>query len=297
LKTKFGKNKKQISFYGDYSEMISRNIGVLRVSEQKKLFGLSVAIAGTGGIGGLLSERLTRLGIGDLRISDPGFFEKSNRNRQYASGSHSESKKKTIEIKKELLQINPEIRITSDTKGIRTQNEADAFIEGASIVIDAMDYGLFRQSIYLQRAARKKGLYYLFASAIGFGTMVVIFSPDGLTLEEYNGLPKDADFDALPKILLSSEKVCPTLPAYMIEFLGQRNYKRMIEGKMPVSTNSIGVGLSSIVAANEIINIFLKRKPIIHAPNYIHIDLMENKYLIYKVVSSQKKKMAQAKRT
>ena len=57
------------------------------------------------------------------------------------------------------------------------------------LIIDEMDFGMFRHSIWLQRAARKENIHYLFAYAIGFGALAVIFSPKGMTLEEYDDLP------------------------------------------------------------------------------------------------------------
>jgi molybdopterin/thiamine biosynthesis adenylyltransferase len=263
------------------AEYFSRNIGVLRTQEQKILSQSSVAIAGVGGVGGLLAERLTRIGIGEVRISDPGTFEKSNFNRQFGSGIRSDGKKKVQIIKKELLNINPSIRVMSDSKGIWRQKDADDFVEGASIIVDAMDYGLFKQSIYLQKAARARNLYYLFTGAIGFGAIITIFKPDGCTLEEYNGLPKDVDLDTLPKIILESDNVCSTFPSYLFYALTKKQSSKMIRGEIPVSTNSIGVGLSSIASANEVVNLLLKRKPAITAPDYIHIDLLERKYLIH----------------
>jgi tRNA A37 threonylcarbamoyladenosine dehydratase len=53
------------------SEIFSRNIGILTEAEQEKLHQTTVGVAGVGGIGGFLSERLIRMGIGRLKITDP----------------------------------------------------------------------------------------------------------------------------------------------------------------------------------------------------------------------------------
>ena len=57
-----------------YRSIFSRNIGFFTESEQEKLRRSTIGIAGMGGVGGLLAERLTRLGIGQLKILDPGDF-------------------------------------------------------------------------------------------------------------------------------------------------------------------------------------------------------------------------------
>jgi hypothetical protein len=40
------------------------------------------------------------------------------------------------------------------------------------------------------------------------------------------------------------------------------------------------VGLTSILTANEAINILLKKKEITVAPRYLYIDLMEQRFII-----------------
>jgi tRNA A37 threonylcarbamoyladenosine dehydratase len=59
-------------------EMFIRNVGFLTESEQDAIGRSTVAIAGMGGVGGLLAERLARLGVGQMKITDPGDFEHSN---------------------------------------------------------------------------------------------------------------------------------------------------------------------------------------------------------------------------
>jgi molybdopterin/thiamine biosynthesis adenylyltransferase len=263
------------------SDFYERNIGVFSLSEQKKLSKATVAIAGVGGIGGLLAERLTRMGVGGLKITDPGRFELSNCNRQYASTQMNVGKTKVGVVAKELRRINPQLSVSRSLKGIHSQGDAEVFVKGASIIVDAMDYGLFKQSIFLQRAARRQGIFYLFSSAIAFGTIVAAFRPDGCTLEEYNGLPTDADLSTIEAIELSDDRICSTLPDYIKKTGMKKKYLKMVRGEIPVSTNSIGVGLSSIVSANEVVKIILKRKSIITAPSYIHVDLMEPKYQIF----------------
>jgi tRNA A37 threonylcarbamoyladenosine dehydratase len=46
----------------DYTKMFRRNIGFLTEEDQKKVSQLSAGIAGAGGDGGLLAERLVRFG-------------------------------------------------------------------------------------------------------------------------------------------------------------------------------------------------------------------------------------------
>ena len=43
-----------------YFERFSRNIGILSREDQRRLKDASVAVAGVGGVGGMIVERLTR---------------------------------------------------------------------------------------------------------------------------------------------------------------------------------------------------------------------------------------------
>ncbi len=264
----------------NYDELISRNIGIFSYSDQNKIKNASISIAGVGGIGGLLAERLVRIGIGSLKISDPGFFERSNFNRQFCADMNSLNKNKAKEIYHALIAINNELHLTYDERGIHSQSDADNLVSDSDIVVDAMDYPLIKESIFLQRAARKNGIYYLFASAIAYGALVVIFEPQGMTLEEYNGLLKDMDLENVDIPCLPIEKIFPILPSYILDADNAYMLKEMIDGKRPPSVNSIGAGLSSIMLVNEIISIIVGRKPSILAPQYLHIDLIDKSITI-----------------
>jgi len=262
-----------------YREIYSRNIGILTEAEQDKLRRSTVAIAGVGGIGGLLAERLIRLGVGHLKFTDPGAFEHSNFNRQFGSSMLSLGQNKAEVVYRQLKDINPEARIDYGADGIRSENDASLFVSGCDLVIDEMDIGLFKEAIYLQRAARKRGIYYFFASALGFGALVVIFSPQGLTLEEYNNLPSNVDLNAIGEPHVPLERVMPVIPSYAT----YDALKKIYAEKRPGPTVSIGVGLAAILAASEAINIILKRRESANAPQYTYIDLLDRRFIVGRV--------------
>ena len=263
-----------------YKESTARNIGIISFNDHQRIKDASVSIAGLGGVGGLLAERLVRIGVGRLKISDPGLFERSNFNRQFGAAVSSLDKNKAKVISDALIDINNDLDISFDDRGIYSQSNADELVSDTSVVIDAMDYPLIKESIYLQRAARKRGIYYLFGSALAYGALVVIFDPNGFTLEEYNGFQKDANLEHLNIPNIAFEKVCPELPSYIIKSCNLEMLKEMTEGKRPLSAICIGAGLSSIMLANEVISIILGRKPTIFAPHYLHIDLVDKSVTI-----------------
>jgi molybdopterin/thiamine biosynthesis adenylyltransferase len=265
-----------------YKRIFCRNIGLFTESEQDKLQRSTIAIAGMGGVGGLLAERLIRLGVGQLKIADPGVFEESNLNRQFSSCMLNLGQNKTEAVFREIKDINPEARIYCSDSGITTENDASLFVSDCDLVIDEMDIGSFRESIILQRAARRRGIYYLFSGAIGFGALVVIFNPQGLTLEEYNKLSPDLDLNDNRQVILPVERVLPIFPSYAgratVDMI-----QEITKGERPAPAISIGVALASVLAASEAVNIILRKRDVVKAPQYTYIDLLDRKFIVQAV--------------
>jgi molybdopterin/thiamine biosynthesis adenylyltransferase len=271
-----------------YKEIFSRNGGLISESEQETLRRSCIAIAGVGGVGGLLAERLIRIGIGRIKITDPGTFEKSNFNRQFGSSMVTLGHNKAEAVYEQLKDINPTAQIIWDKIGISDESSANVFIHDADFIIDEMDFGMFKQSIRLQRAARQQNKYYFFTSAIGYGAMIVIFDPKGLTLEEFDDFPVNVNLDSAEKLKVSIERIVPNVLSYnsvsLHEFLTD-----IYAGKRTVPTSSVGVGLASSLAANEAVNIILKKREIPVAPRYIHADLMDYRVTVGNIKTEKSK--------
>ena len=73
-----------------YWERVNRSLGWLgdtkqeQHNKQEKLKNVVIGIAGTGGIGGQLAQRLVRMGVRNLKL-DPDTFDISNMNRQISA--------------------------------------------------------------------------------------------------------------------------------------------------------------------------------------------------------------------
>ena len=261
-----------------YKEMTSRNAGTLTENEQEILRNSCVAVAGTGGVGGLLAERLVRIGIGNIRIADPEAFDHTNLNRQYGSDTGTIGQNKAATVAVILKKINPGLNIECYDKGIRTRNDASKFADNAAVVVDGMDYGMFRENIWLQQQARANNAHYLFSSSLGFGAIVANFDPKGPTLEQFMGMSEidiEGDRDITQDV--DKSKVVPYLPDYLHRKVDAANLAGMVAGEMPVSVNCVGAGLNAIMVAGEVVNILIRNAPITTIPNYTYIDLFEKK--------------------
>ncbi len=259
-----------------YQAIFTRNIGLFTESEQAMIQKSTVAVAGVGGVGGLAAERLIRLGVGSLKITDTGDLEASNLNRQYAANMTNLGRNKAEVVYQDIKDINPQAEIIHSDTGIKSEEDARLFVNDSDIIIDVMDFGLFRESILLQREARKKGIHYLFSTAIGFGAITVVFDPKGITLEEYNNLPVDVDVDDPEKLYVPIERIVPVVPKYVQDF---KIIEDVIAGKIPVPTTSIGAGLSAIQAASEAINVIIGRD-FPKAPYYTYFDLVDRQMVV-----------------
>ena len=97
----------------------------------------TVAIAGCGGIGSNVAVSLTRAGIGTLILADYDKVEASNLNRQYFFMSDI-GQLKTEALKNHLVNINPDIRVITQTIRLTPDNMMGLF-QKADLLIEAFD--------------------------------------------------------------------------------------------------------------------------------------------------------------
>lgn len=254
-----------------YDDLTKRNLGIFTKFEQKKLKQSTVAIAGVGGVGGLAVERLARLGIGHLKIADPENFDPTNLNRQYASNSKNIGKNKAKEVGKSIKDINPSVKIDIYNKGISHENLKD-FLKKADIIIDGLDISVpVDLRIALHKLAQKNNLYIVTANAIGFGSTLQVFSPKGLSLEQFIGSDKKTHF-------MPVEKMCPMPPDYV----PQDTAKKIISGTQEyMPTISVGCAVASSLMVTEVVNILLKKKKPIVVPKVVAVDLLSKKIQVF----------------
>jgi pimeloyl-ACP methyl ester carboxylesterase/molybdopterin/thiamine biosynthesis adenylyltransferase len=170
-----------------YSLCYSRNVGILTESEQQHFGQATVAIAGMGGIGSNTAVLLARMGVSKFRLADFDTFEHANVNRQYGAFLDTIGQPKVTVMEKELRRINPKAEVTVESGGFTAEN-AERFLAGADLVIDAIDFYSIEAHLELHRQARKRGLYIFMGSPVGFSACLQIFDPQGMSLEEYCGI-------------------------------------------------------------------------------------------------------------
>lgn len=104
---------------------------------QDKLQKAKVAIAGLGGLGSNIAIGLTRIGVGQLHLVDFDRVDLTNLNRQHYFIHHL-GQYKTEALKKQILEINPYIHVTTDCLKITAKNVPTLFSD-ADIICEAFD--------------------------------------------------------------------------------------------------------------------------------------------------------------
>ncbi|MFW5425741.1 MAG: ThiF family adenylyltransferase [Methylophagaceae bacterium] len=170
-----------------YDRAFSRNRGLISEEQQQKLKNTRVAIPGMGGMGGTHAATLARTGIGKFTIADFDEFGVHNINRQYGATVGTVDKDKAQVMANIINDINPGAEVTLINEAIGPDN-ADDFLADVDVMIDALDVFVMDARLLLYKKARELGIPVISAGPIGFSAVVNVFSPDGMSFEDFFGL-------------------------------------------------------------------------------------------------------------
>jgi len=256
-----------------YKETFSRNTsGILTEAEQDILRNSTVAVAGSGGGGGISAERIARLGVGGIKLADPEVFDHSNKNRQFGCTTSVFGKKKAVEVGKILQDINPELKVDIFPDGL-TKSNIDEFLDGADILVEEVEGYFFKIRALVYSAARAKGIYAVRADTFGFCSPLFVFDPNGMTFEQFFELPP---IDEIPDDMADASHV------YIEKFLlGKRapagypeeHLAKMTKKEKPFSCLSFGCSLIGTLTCSEVVKILLNKGERVVAPKVMNVDL------------------------
>jgi molybdopterin/thiamine biosynthesis adenylyltransferase len=247
-----------------YHQAFSRHVGLFNPEEQDRLRSSRVAIAGLGGVGGIHLITLARLGIGAFHIADPDDFELVNFNRQYGATLRSLGRGKAEVMAEEARAVNPELQLRVLPEAITPQNIGE-FLDGVEVFVDGIDFFEIDARRLIFREAQRRGIWAITAGPIGFSTAWLVFSPTGMSFDEYFDLNDTMDrADQLVAFLVG-----------LTPRATQRAYLDLTQVDPQVGRGpSAGLAchLCSGVVAAEILKILLGRSPIRAAPWYFQFD-------------------------
>jgi len=255
-----------------YEEAFSRNLGWVTDWEQQALRGKRVAIAGMGGVGGFHLLTLARFGIGAFNIADPDKFELVNFNRQVGATLATIGRPKPEVMAEMARQINPELQIACSCDGL-TEANLDAFLVGADLCIDGLDFFVLEVRRKLNARCRELGIPVINAAPLGMGTAFLIFTPESMSFEEWFNLDG-----------LSEEQQYVSYLVGMAPSALHRSYladvgRVDLRGHRGPSTVA-GCELCAAVASVETVKLLLHRGTVRSAPYYHHFDAYRGRWTV-----------------
>ncbi len=165
----------------------SRSIGIFSEVDLEKLLNARVAVAGAGGVGGIHLLTLARMGVGKFNIADLDEFERVNISRQFGALQSTVGQHKADVLASMIKDINPAADVETFREGVSEDN-VDDFLKGASIFVDGIEFFEVKARRLVFRKAREQGMYSLTAAPLGFGSTLQVFSPDGMSFDQYCGI-------------------------------------------------------------------------------------------------------------
>jgi molybdopterin/thiamine biosynthesis adenylyltransferase len=264
----------------DYDEAFSRHAGLITREEQDRLRKSRVAILGMGGVGGIHLITLARLGIGAFSIADPDRFDVPNLNRQYGATTNTLGRNKAEVMAEAALAINPEIDIRVIPHAVTADN-VDDVLDGADVLVDGIDFFALNARRLVFAEARRRGAWGVTAGPLGFSTAWLLFSPQGMSFDEY------FDFDATPDRL-------DQLVSFLVGLAPKATHRTYLDFTKvdPTSGRGPSAGLACHlcggVATVEVLKILLGRGPLRPVPCYSQFDAYRGKLVLGRMPGGNK---------
>ena len=253
----------------DYATAFSRNIGWVTPDEQATLRGSRVAIGGLGGVGGVHAITLARLGVSHFHIADFDTFSMANMNRQAGAFLSTLGRPKAEVIAAMIRDINPEADIRVFPEGVNDDN-VEAFLEGADVYVDGIDYFAVSARRLLFRVSGEKRIPAVTAAPLGMGAAVLCFMPGKMQFEDYFQLEGQDEQEQLirfliglsPRVLQRPYLVYPTA----VDLLAKRG-----------PSTPMACEMCAGILVTQVLKILLGRGKVIAAPWGLHFDAYRNK--------------------
>ena len=119
--------------------MFERIISLIGKDNLEKINKTNILVLGVGGVGGYAIETLVRTGIENITIVDYDKIDISNINRQIIATKDNIGNYKVDELKKRILSINNNVKITTIKEKITKDNLNILFQNNYDFIIDACD--------------------------------------------------------------------------------------------------------------------------------------------------------------
>jgi len=179
-----------------------RNRGIVPVAVAPAIAGTTVAVAGVGGVGASIIEPFVRqCRIRRVKVADPDRYDMTNLNRQVGASHETLALSKAKVVAGLLRQIDPELVVEEYAEGVTLDN-ADSFLGGADVLVDAVDFKRPDIHLALVRRARQLAIPVIIGIEICYGARAVWFAPTGMTFERFFRLTEDQEALDLRRMIM-----------------------------------------------------------------------------------------------
>jgi tryptophanase len=256
------------------SRFLDRTGRLLDAGLLRRLGNCRVLVAGCGGVGGAAALSLARLGVGRFTLADPGVFDEPDVNRQWAADTAALGRNKAAVYAEWLRRINPDVEVDICPRGVTAENVAD-LVDGADLAIDCLDISVdlaLRSRLFA--LAAEKGIHGITAPVLGFGTLLAVADPHGMSMQ--------AIID-----LIRQTAATGRLPRFVREFYHSESMtaleRHLAGGRLP--SLSIGPVLGGALASTEALLILLRRfgapcREPICLPRVVLMDTLAARYRV-----------------
>ncbi|HTC93837.1 MAG TPA: ThiF family adenylyltransferase [Terriglobales bacterium] len=133
---------------------------------QRKLASAKVAVIGCGATGSAVASLLARAGIGEIRIIDRDYVERSNLQRQslFDEADARESLPKALAAARKIAAFNSEIRVHPEIADLTPEN-IESLLGSSDLLLDATDN--FETRYLVNDFAVSQGKPWIYTAAVG----------------------------------------------------------------------------------------------------------------------------------
>ncbi|MEA2632856.1 MAG: hypothetical protein QOE66_3075, partial [Chloroflexota bacterium] len=164
----------------------------------------------------------------------------------------------------EARAVNPELQLRVFTEAITSENVGE-LLDGVDVLVDGIDFFAIDARRLIFREARRRGIWAITAGPIGFSAAWLVFSPTGMSFDEYFDL--NDTMDRADQLVAFFVGLTPRATQRAYLDLSQVDPN---SGRGPSA--GLACHLCSGVVAAEVIKIRLSRSPLRPAPWYFQFD-------------------------
>jgi len=222
-------------------DFLNRTSFFLNEENYNLISNAKITMCGLGGLGGQAFLNLVRMGFKNFKLAENGIFDPPDMNRQALAFNRTMDKRKIDVYKEYAIDINPDLNIEIFSEGLNKDN-LQIILDDIDIFIRVMDFEKSQNvKIECNNLILKSNTPMFQASCFGISSMLYNFNQDSITPDKFWRIFREKNI--IEKIETN-------------KFILDRLQEYNISKQFP--STSIGVNITSLFLANEILSYVLR---------------------------------------